>query len=259
MNRMVQPLNPPLAPMLLLCLATGCSSHLSPMDRLAWDVHPGMVEGEILVAPVLVVAEAPTPDLTGIVGEKLDGWQARGRMERTADLAELPYAFHAAVPGALYRNLPPQWEGHFRDTRLSLPQQIALTSALNDPERSPTPIMAEIAIASGADAVLFTWVVEADGRPLTDEHLVGELVVHEGVPVVVDHDIEPYAVDALIGVALVAADGDVLFRYEDRYSGLLVGDGPEDLGRTMARSLVDDITPYWLDPTLETAPALAEK
>lgn len=243
--------------MLLLCLASGCHAHLSPMDKLAWDIHPGMVTGEVLVAPVLVVAEAPTPDLTGIVGEKLDGWQAQGRIERTAHLAELPYAFHANVPGALYASLPEQWDGHFRDTRLTLPQTMALTAALKDPERSPTPLMGEIAAASGAQAVLFTWVVETEGRPLTDEHLVGELVVHEGVPVVVDHDAEPYAVEALIGVALVAADGDVLFRYQDRYSGLLVGDGPQDLGRDMARSLVDDITPYWLDPNLQVAPALA--
>lgn len=243
--------------MLLLCFASGCHAHLSPMDKLSWDIHPGMVSGEILVAPVLVIAEAPTPDLTGIVGETLDGWQAEGRIKRATHMAELPYAFHANVPGALYASLPDQWDGHFRDTRISLPQTLALTSALKDPERSPTALMGEIAEASGAEAMLFTWVVEAEGRPLTDEHLVGELVVHEGVPVVVDHVAEPYAVDALIGVALVAADGDVLFRYEDRYRGLLVGDGPEDLGREMARALVDDITPYWLDPNLEAAPALA--
>lgn len=243
--------------MLLLCLATGCHGRLSPMDKLAWDVHPGMVEGEILVAPVLVVAEAPEPDLTGIVGEPLDSWRARGRLERTAELAELPYAFHAAVPGALYRNLPQDWEGHFRDTRLGLTQHVALISALRDPERSVVPVMAEIAKSSGGDAMLFTWVKENEGRPLTDDHLVGELVVHEGVPVIVDHDAEPYAVEVLVGVALVAADGDVLFRYEDHYRGLLTGDGPQELGRSIARALVDDITPYWLDPNLEPDRALA--
>ena len=243
--------------MLLLCLATGCHGHLTPLDRIAWDLDPGMVQGEILVAPVLVVAEAPEPDLTGIVGEILDPSRASGRLERTADVAELPYAFHAAVPGALYRSLPEDWQGHFRDTRLSLTQHAALVAALRDPERSVIPVMAEIARSSGSDAVLFTWVKENEGWPMTDHHLVGELVVHEGIPIIVDHDVEPYAVEALLGVALVAGDGELLFRYEDHYRGLLTGGGPQELGRSMARALVDDITPYWLDPNLEPDRALA--
>jgi len=243
--------------MLLLCIATGCRGHVSPMDRVAWDFDPVMVEGEILVAPVLVLAEVPDPDLTGRFGEDLHWKNATGRLQRTAQLAELPYSVHAALPGALYRSLPPDWEGHFRDMRLSLPQQIALTQGLKDPGRSALSLMVDVAKAAGGDAVLFSWVIEAEGTPLTDEFLVGELVVYEGLPVIVDHTVEPYAVEALVGMALITQAGELVFRYQDRYSGLLTGDGPDELGRAIARDLVADIAPIWRD--VEADRALAER
>ncbi len=243
--------------MILLCIATGCRGHISPMDRVAWDSHPVTVEGEILVAPVLVLAEVPDPDLTGLFGEEL-GWKdSSGRLRRTAELAELPYSVHAAIPGALYRSLPTGWDGHFRDMRLSLPQQIALVQGLEDPERSALSLMSDVARGADGDAVLFTWVIETEGTPLTDEFLIGELVVVDGVPVIVDHTVEPYAVEMLLGMALIAKEGDLIFRYEDRYSGLLAGEGSNELGRAIARELVEDVAPVWLE--VEADRVLAER
>ncbi len=116
---------------LLPALTTGCAHHVSqPLDTLDWDLHPRVVQGLVHVAPVIVAAEAPAPDLTGIVGERLDDERAAGRLHRTAQLAELPYAVHDQVPGALYATLPREWQGTFRDSRLSITDQARLTQAV---------------------------------------------------------------------------------------------------------------------------------
>ena len=241
---------------LLPVLTTGCAHHVSePLDTLDWDLHPRVVQGLIHVAPVIVAAEAPTPDLTGIVGERLDDQRAAGRLHRTAQLAELPYAVHDQVPGALYATLPREWKGTFRDARLSIPDQARLTQAVAQ-DLPLSPMLSRIAKGYEGDAVLFTWVVTAEGQPLTDEHLVGELVFQDGVPVLVDHQGEPYAVQAELGVALVATDGEILFRYQDHYQGLLMDDS--GLAHDMAHDLVADIAPLWLNQHHEAGAPLAQ-
>jgi len=233
----------PLTTLLLVACAHRAPAH----DTIAWDLNPGVVEQEVRVAPVIVAAEAPHADLTGIVGEPLRDERAEGRLRRTAQVAELPHALHAAVPGALNAALGSEWSGHFRDTRLPVSDVIALTNAVRG-ESVLSETLSEVARDCEGDAVLFTWILETEGRPLTDHHLVGELVIQNGVPVLVDHDSEPYAVQAHVGMALVATDGEILFRYQDHYEELLVADNSVDsLGRRMAKDLVGDIVPLWLD------------
>lgn len=242
-----------------LMLLSGCAHHVArPMDAMDWDLDPGVVRGEILVAPVIIAAEAPTPDLTGIVGETLLDEQAAGRLHRTMQLAELPHSLHRAVPGQLHTALPDEWNGHFRDTRLTLAEQIRLTHAVRGDE-ALTEVLVDVAKGIEGDAVLFTWVVENEGTPMTDDHMVGELVFENGVPVLVDHVSEPYLVEAELGVALVTTDGEVLFRYQDTYEGLLVEDRSSgSLGRSMARELVADIAPLWLGDNEPMSPVLAD-
>jgi len=215
---------------------------------MRWDVHPDRVEGEIGVAPVIIVAEATEPDLTGIVGESLETWRAAGRLERTAELNEWPHDFRAAVPGAVFAALPSHWEGHFRDMRFGFSQQHALMVALRDHRQSFTRVMRDVAMQASTDAVLFTWVLELEGHPLTDEHLVGELVIENGVPLLVEHSSEPYRVETEVGVALVSRDGELLFRYQDEYTGLLSAQhDSRSLAHDIAASLIDDIVPLWLE------------
>ena len=242
-----------------LLLLSGCATHLAqPLDAMDWDLDPGDVAGEIRVAPVIVAAEAPTPDLTGIVGETLQDEQAAARLHRTMQLAELPHSLHEAVPGQLHTELPDEWNGHFRDTRLSLADQIRLTNAVRGDEPLAEALV-DVAQGVEGQAVLFTWVVENEGRPLTDDHMVGELIFENGVPVLVDHQSEPYVVNAELGVALVTTDGEILFRYQDDYEGLLVEDrSSRSLGRSMARELVADIAPLWLGTVEPATPVLAD-
>ena len=239
-------------------LLVACAHRVSALDTVDWDLNPGEVQKEVRVAPVIVAAEAPRPDLTGIVGEELRDERADGRLHRTAQIAELPHAVHAAVPGALNASLRPEWSGHFRDTRLPVADLITLTNAVNG-QASLAETLSEVARECEGDAVLFTWIIEAGGRPLTDQHLVGELVFQNGVPVLVDHHSEPYAVEAVIGMALVTTEGEILFRYQDHYENLLVADASVDsLGRRMAKDLVADIVPLWLDDPGESGPWVAD-
>lgn len=249
----------PVATTLLMTLACAPQHHVAqPLDALDWDLTPGAVGHEVRVAPIIVAAEAPTPDLTGIVGEQLLDEQAAARLHRTSQLAELPHSVHEAVPGQLHTALPDSWNGYFRDTRLSLAEQVRLTHAVRG-EEPLTDALSEIALGVEGEAVLFTWVIENEGTPLTDDHMVGELVFRGGVPVLVDHHSEPYVIRTEIGVALVSTDGELLFRYQDTYDGLLVEDrSAKSLGRDLARDLVADIAPLWLDGGGVSAPVLAE-
>lgn len=243
---------------LITVLLVACAHRTSALDTIDWDLNPGVVQKEIRVAPVIVAAEAPQADLTGIIGQALVDEQADSRLHRTAQIAELPYAVHQSVPGALNAALGPEWSGHFRDTRLPVSDLITLTNAVNG--HAPlADTLSAIARDTDGDAVLFTWVVEASGEPLTDKHLVGELIFQNGVPVLVDHDSEPYAVEAVIGMALVANDGEILFRYQDEYADLLVADGSVDsLGRRIAKDLVGDIVPLWMGDPSEGGAWLAD-
>ncbi|MCB9765878.1 MAG: hypothetical protein H6739_39255 [Alphaproteobacteria bacterium] len=235
--------------LLSLALSTGCAHRhaLSMEDTLAWDVHPRMVEGDIRVVPAVIVSPQVEPITTDMLGEQLDPWLLEGRNQRAEQLDGLPEALRASVPGALYAALPPGWDGWFRDSELPLPQRRALARAVVG-EGSMEAALAAAARATGGDATLVIWVVENEGQPLTAHNMVGELVMSCDTPVMVDFDNEPYEVNARVGMALVAADGELLFRYEDDYAGLLTEHSPVRLlARDMARSLVSDITPMWLE------------
>lgn len=239
--------------LLMLAFSLGCAAHHGPVEHLsteeslAWDLHPRVVHGDIRVAPAIVVATTPEANLDDILGMELDRWHDDGRRLRTAQLSQLPEAVHASVPGALFASMPETWIGTFRDARLPPTAMRGLERAVEG-EGSLPEALAAAARFSGGDATLFTWVVELSGSPLTADHLVGEMLMVDGLPVVVDFANEPYQVEARVGVALVARDGEVLFRYEDDYCGLLSAHNPPRLlGQSMARAVVGDIAPMWLE------------
>lgn len=238
---------------MLLLLSIACANHQPrPTDALDWDLHPELVSGVIQVAPVIVIAELPQAELEDGVGQRLAPWLAQGRIQRTQELAELPYAYRSAVPGALHQALPSDWDAHFMDGKLPVAQQVHLANALSDPSTSLTQAFSQAAQAMGGDATLFTWVLQAEGSPLTNTHMVGELVWADGLPVVVDHVSEPYTVRAELGLALVDSHGQVLFRYQDDYAGVLSKEHDlGDLSRAFANAAVADIAPHWLgEPVL---------
>lgn len=236
------------------------SPHELLMDELDWDVHPRIVQGDIRVLPAIVICEAPELHRTGLLGETVDPWVRMEREARTAELAALPVALRDAVPGALFAEMPEAWSGTFRDAPMSPGVRRQLQHAIGG-EGSLELALAEAGRAAGGDAALVVWVVQSSGEPLTASHMVGEMVLTNEVPVMVDHVDEPYQVRVEAGMALVASDGEVLFRYQDTYDGVLTGDSPLRVtARDLARSMVGDIAPMWLDsPEAPVAPpVLAE-
>jgi len=233
---------------MLLLLSIACLNHQPrPTDALDWDLYPELVSGLIHVAPVIVLSELPQAELNDSVGQRLDPWLAQGRIERTQELAALPDAFRTAVPGALHRTLPSDWEAHFMDGKLPKTQQAHLSNALTDPETSLGRAFSQAAQTMGGDATLFTWVIHSEGSPLTNTYMVGELVWAAGQPVMVDHISEPYTVRAELGLALVNAHGQVLFRHQADYAGVLSKEhGLSLLSREFANAAVADIAPHWL-------------
>lgn len=239
-------------------LALALLSALDPPPPPSWDVHPRQVEGDIRVAPLIGLAPPAQVQATGLLDEPLPRAELALRQQRAAQLDALPEAVHDAVPGALYAALPEGWQGHFRDTALTPAARRALERAFRG-EGDATQAMAEAARESGGDATLFVWVWSADGLPLTSTTPVGELVMAEGVPVVVDRRAEPFAVELHLGLALVAADGELLFRSEDSLRGLLTPEvGVQDLALGVARELVGGIAPLWLGEPPDVALAEGE-
>lgn len=217
------------------------------MDALDWDVHPRIVEGDIRVLPAIVITEAPELHRTGLLGETVDPWIRMEREERTAELAALPVAMRDAVPGALFSEMPEAWTGTFRDAPMSPGVRRQLEHAVAG-EGSLEAALAEAGRSAGGDAALIVWVLHTSGEPLTASHMVGEMVLANEIPVIVDHASEPYTVRVEAGMALVASDGEVLFRYQDVYEGVLTGDSPLRVtARDLAREMVGDIAPMWLD------------
>ncbi|MCB9743727.1 MAG: hypothetical protein H6740_14100 [Alphaproteobacteria bacterium] len=247
---------------LLLAMACaglhGAADHLSTEEALPWDVHPRVVTGDIRVAPPVVIAPPQQANLIDFMGNDLGPHHANARAERARELNDLPEAVHAAVPGALFAAMPPGWSGTFRDARLPPTTMHSLERAVSGDASLPEALAAAARL-TGGEATLFTWVVAVDGAPLTASHLVGEMLIVDGVPVVVDYRNEPYQVEARVGVALVARDGELLFRYEDDYEGLLSAHSDlRWLGRSVAHALVGDIAPMWLEAYPSTEPSMAD-
>lgn len=235
--------------MYTLPLALLCSPATDPLRAPSWDVDPQQVEGTIRVAPLLLLTSPPAPVGTGLMDEPLARADMALRRRRAEELAWLPYALHDAVPGALYAALPAGWSGHFTDVNLGPGARRDLERALGG-GGDPLDRMARAAARAGGDATLFVWVRHTQGQPLTSTTPVGELVMAEGVPVVVDRATEPYTVQVQVGVALVAADGALLFRSEDALDGMLLPEVPvQALALGMARELVGGIAPLWLGET----------
>lgn len=225
----------------------GAAHPESLMDALPWDLQPRMVQGDIRVLPVVVVADDPELFRTGLLGETVDPWVRMERERRTEELAALPAALRDAVPGALFAEMPEAWSGTFRDAPMSPGVRRQMEHAVAG-EGSLELALAEAGRSAGGDAALVVWVVQSGGEPLTASHMVGEMVMSNEISVMVDHENEPYVVHMEAGVALVAADGEVLFRYQDDYEGVLSGESPLRVtARDLARTMVGDIAPMWVD------------
>lgn len=236
--------------LLLLALVTGCVPHpvsATPAPR-DWDFSARPTAGEIRVLP-LAISLAPVPlERAGSLGVPVSWHRLALRWRRTLQVDRVPEEALLALPGAVHREVGPAWPATFRLGRWPANGRGRLLAAL-DGRADLEATLSELARDVGGDASLFVWVEEVDGGPLSAHALPGELVRTPAGPVVVDSRDEAYRVTAMLGLALVARDGEIVVRYRDAFDTVLTGERDAGwAGRELALALAREVALVW--PTL---------
>lgn len=207
-----------------------------------WAADAEPAGDEILVLPVLDRSGARAVDYRESLGVRVPYTREEVRRERTAELGLIAAAYGWALPGEVGAALGASWDGRFLVGRWPAGARSRIDQALDGGD-------IDVALAGLADprrTVLVTWVDRVDGRPISAEAMPGE-VVHTAVgPVICDLFAEPYRVNATIGAALIAPDGQILVRVTDDVEAVLSeADGPDRVGRTLAAALAEDVAKLW--------------
>ena len=234
-----------------LASAAGCH-HRPPTEHFlpfAFEARP--TSGEIRVVPALQLHPPVAPELGSFLGRSLSQRQASVRYQRAYQLTHLSVAVGEALPGEVNGELGERWRGQFRTHGYPLGTRQRVADALRN-RRDVDLALGDAARSIGGDAVLISWMDHVEARPLTMSEMLGLVVDTPAGPVVVDNGDEPYVVSAEIGMALVAADGEVVVRYHDTYETVLSGSrGPSTAGRDLAHALAQEVAKVWaIDPRL---------
>ena len=236
-------------------LLAACTPRPEPV--LSWRFEARRTTGEVRVLPVITLHDEPALALDSFLGRGLSAEVEAQRRLRTEELGAVPEAIGLALPGAVNGVLGRTWEGQFRYSSWPLSARDRVEVALEANSRRLDAQLGRAARVAGGDAVLVTWVDALDARPLTAEGFAGDIVETTAGPVVVDHADEPYHVEVDVGMALVAADGEVVLRYHDAFEALLSSRmPPSHVGRVVAAELASEIGKVWAtDPALEAGEA----
>lgn len=228
---------------------------VSPLDRLPFAFEARGTWGEVQVIPALALHEPVDVNYDAYVGgAALPFHRKTIRTLRTEQLRAVPSAVGLALPGEVNGLLGLSWPGQFHDHRIPPASLDRLRAALTGERPDLHASLAEAAKGAGGQASLFSWVVDLEGEPLSLRGFPGEVVDTHAGPVVLDHNDEPYLVEAEVGMALVTEDGDVLLRYQDTYHALLSSENTtQDAGRTLARALAEEVVLVW-----STQPGIGE-
>jgi hypothetical protein len=215
-----------------------------------YKVEARLTRGEVRVAEVIVLHRVVEPTRQDWIGEVSER-RMQVRERRSREVGEVAMAVGRALPGEINGALGPQWHGHFTDHRLPSPSRHHLEDALRY-RRELDQTLAGAAQRMGGDTALFSWVDEIRATPLSLMGPPGSVVSTRLGLSVVDPTDEPHLVSARVGMALVAADGEVVLRYQQTYETILSAAwGPEDAGRALARALATEVSDVWaLDPRL---------
>lgn len=235
----------------LLTLATSASDARAapslpstlPLSELDWSWAPLDLGTDIRVAPLVVVGSMPVLENTGFLGERLSGQAARLRSVRGAQISAVPDAFSTALPGELASALPADWRGHLSDAKVRPAARSQLTAGLDGRSSLDQALRAAVDHLPG-EVVLFRWMTDVQARPLGSSAAPGTTLRAADRLVYVDQHTDPVLAEATVGLALVAADGEVFLRYEDRYTFVITGNSnAARAGRDLAQRLVDDLEP----------------
>lgn len=231
---------------MMACAACTPRVVIDPLDRLPFAFEARGTYGEVNVIPALALHEPVEPNLDSYVGAALPYHRSSIRALRAEQLEQVPSAVGLALPGEVNGLLGLKWPGQFHDHRIPPASLSRLGAALTGRRPDLHASLAEAAHGAGGEASLFSWVIELEGEPLSLRGFPGEVVQTVAGPVVLDHDDEPYLVEAEVGMALVTEDGAVLLRYQDTYHALLSREStPQDAGRMLARSLAEEVVLVW--------------
>lgn len=236
----------------LASFGVGCSAHQrtpEPFLPFAFEARP--TSGEIRVMPALQLHDPVTPELGSFLGRALSEDQIRVRRQRAHQLDGLSEAVGLALPGEVNGELGERWGGQFCSHGYPLGARQRLADALRS-RRGVDLALGAVARSIGGDAVLISWMDRLEAEPLTLNGMPGLVVETPAGPVVVDSSDEPYVVSARVGMALVAADGEVVVRYQDTYETVLSGArGLSTAGRDLAHALAQEVATVWaVDPRL---------
>jgi hypothetical protein len=224
-----------------------------PTQELDWGWAPLELGSDIRVAPLVVVGPMPDLERVGFLGEELEGKAAQLRDLRSTQVAAVTESFSDALPGALASALPADWRGRFSDARVPPSTRTQLAAGL-DGRRSFADAMQLAVDRLPGEVVLFQWMSDVTAEPLSASTAPGTTLRAADRLVYVDEHTDPVLAHATVGLALVAADGEVFLRYEDRYSFVITGSNNAlRAGRSLARQLVDDLEPLLGEPTVVSA------
>ncbi len=230
-------------PILALALLLGCPHEEQP--EAAWVVEPRLVGGEVMVLPVASTWEEPRLRLDTYVGAPVPWSRERVRRARTYELTLVPAQVAWSLPGAVNGKLGEAQEARFRPARYPPGDRGRVESALRG-ERELDPVLRGVARSLGGQGALFTWVTELQGDPVTVEGFPGDIIETSSGPVMIDHHQEPYRIQAAVGMALVAWDGEVVLRYDDHFESVLSErNDPARVGRDLADALAAEVSKVW--------------
>jgi hypothetical protein len=244
-----------LVPMLLAWGLGGCASK-QPQPHQPWKFEARTTHGVVRVLPVLALVDDGEVPLQGYVGARLPWLREWLRGERTDEVGAIPDALGTALPGAINGELGARWDGQFLGGHFAPGSRRAIRTALQgsgDLDEALSRSARGLDGSAAEQAVLVTWVTSMEAEPLTARGFAGE-IVHTAVgPVVLDHIEEPFLVDADLGMALVAHDGEVVLRYSGRFETVLSGRRDATAAATdLARALATEVAKVWAtDPRLE--------
>ncbi len=224
-----------------------------PSYELEWAWAPLELGSDIRVAPLVVMGPLPDLEPVGFLGEQLEGNAAYLRQLRGSQVAAVTESFSDALPGALASALPDGWNGHFSDARTTASTRTQLAAGLDGRRSLDSALQLAVDRLPG-EVVLFRWISDITAEPLATTTAPGTTLRAADRLVYVDEHTDPVLAQATVGLALVAADGEVFLRYEDRYSFVITGSNTAlRAGRDLARKLVTDLHPLLQEPTVATA------
>lgn len=235
----------------VIALFAGCTPKPAELVQ-PWRFEARTTHGVVRVLPVVTLAGPHELRTDGYLGAGIPWMREWLRGRRTAEVNRIPEALGTALPGAVNGELGARWDGQFLNGHFAPGTRSAVRTALRGKADVDEALASTVRGLDGS-AALVTWVGELEAVPLTATGFPGEIVQTESGPVVLDLIEEPYLIEAQIGMALVARDGEVVLRYTDRFSTVLSARRDSDAAASdLAAALAAEIAKVWAcDPRLE--------